>query len=840
MDFALDSNASHSHSYPIKPGVPADSWGSSFMSQGFNSDRSMLLALGCVGFISTAPAAVAAGAADTVPAQVAAQMAAVASVSEVLVTGNRQKQVESPKALRDLQDTPQTITVISNQTIRQQNLLTLRDVLATVPGITFGAGEGGGGFGDSINLRGYAASGDITQDGARDSAQYSRTDPFNIQQIEVFNGANSVFNGSGSVGGTINLVSKTPQAEDLTVISAGIGTDSLYRGTIDSNLRPSDDVAVRFNAMLHRNDVPGRKVEKLERFGIAPSVTFGMAGPTRLTLSWQHQEDDNTPQYGVPYFPQTVGVPAEIARDAYFGYRNVDRQEIGFDQLTAILSHDFSDRLSIRNLSRVQQVDQDLVASQPQGTFCLAATGLQPNGTACRSATAAATATAPAQVAINVPPGFLLPSGRGVARDARNRLYFNQTDLTAKYAQWGLQHTSNLGLALSREIFDLVNGSMLRNADGTDPFDRATATRHQPFISLSDPGQVRGTGAAFGSNLYTGPLNFTRAGANRGELDNVAAYLFHVVNLTDQVELNGGLRYETVTGSNRVRTFHPVTQATLTDVQTSNDETLFSHRVGLVYKPLMQASFYLAYGNARSPSKASVSGACTVDTCNVKPETARNYEAGVKWTLDPGVLLTAALFRNERSNFRVPSNEPGVADQVLDGKSRVDGLALGVSGKLSEELAVFANYTWLDSEAVQSVSSFCRGNLTLPACATAISAAPVEGAELLNTPRHSGSLFTTWTFPSSLQLGYGLTWQGSFVVLNTSAGRRADGSFPRTDSYVSHRLFAGYTVSEGLTLQLNVQNVTDSRALTRVRNNANAWATPLEGRSATLSLYYSF
>src|SRR3546814_13287491 len=85
---------------------------------------------------------------------------------------------------------------------------------STIPGITFGAGEGGGGYGDSINLRGYSASNDITVDGVRDSAQYSRTDPFNLQQIEVYNGANSVYNGSGSVGGTINLVQKTPQRSE--------------------------------------------------------------------------------------------------------------------------------------------------------------------------------------------------------------------------------------------------------------------------------------------------------------------------------------------------------------------------------------------------------------------------------------------------------------------------------------------------------------------------------------------------------------------------------------------------------------------------------------------------
>src|SRR3546814_3290405 len=170
---------------------------------------------------------------------------------------------------------------ISTQTIRQQNLLTLRDALSTIPGITVGAGEGGGGYGDSINLRGYSASNDITVDGVRDSAQYSRTDPFNLQQIEVYNGANSVYNGSGSVGGTINLVQKTPQATDLTVLEAGVGTDDSYRATVDRNLRVSDMVAVRLTAMYHENDVPRPDVGKYERWGIHPSVTPGLDSPTR-------------------------------------------------------------------------------------------------------------------------------------------------------------------------------------------------------------------------------------------------------------------------------------------------------------------------------------------------------------------------------------------------------------------------------------------------------------------------------------------------------------------------------------------------------------------------------
>src|SRR6185503_8876269 len=120
----------------------------------------VFLALGCVGFISSP--ALAADDAIAADAQSGVQQRTDA---DIVVTGARgARELESPKATSDLLDTPQTVTVISDQVLRRQNLLTLRDALATLPGITFGAGEGGGGYGDAINLRGYSASNDITQD----------------------------------------------------------------------------------------------------------------------------------------------------------------------------------------------------------------------------------------------------------------------------------------------------------------------------------------------------------------------------------------------------------------------------------------------------------------------------------------------------------------------------------------------------------------------------------------------------------------------------------------------------------------------------------------------------
>src|SRR5690606_30104166 len=118
------------------------------------------------------------------------------------------ERAESPKYTAPLLDTPQTITVISKQSIQQQNLLTLRDVLQTVPRITFGAAERGFGYGDRIILRGQDAKNDVTVDGVRSSAFLNRNETYTIEQVEVPNGANSVYSGGGSVAGTINLVTK--------------------------------------------------------------------------------------------------------------------------------------------------------------------------------------------------------------------------------------------------------------------------------------------------------------------------------------------------------------------------------------------------------------------------------------------------------------------------------------------------------------------------------------------------------------------------------------------------------------------------------------------------------
>ena len=767
------------------------------------------IALGCVGFIASAPA-MAQSTGETQGGKLGGVTVEAAAIEEPI----KVERVESPKATAPLLDTPQTITVISNQTIRQQNLLTLRDALSTIPGITFGAGEGGGGFGDSINLRGYSASNDITQDGVRDSAQYSRTDPFNLQQIEVYNGANSAFNGSGSVGGTINLVTKTPQADNLTVLEAGVGTDDYYRATVDSNVRVSDLIAVRVTGMFHRNDYPGRDVERYKRWGIAPSITIGMDSPTRLTLSYVHQEDNNTPIYGVPFYITATnnGPVPGIDRSDYFGIENLDRQKITLDQATMRFEHDFSDGVSVRNLTRWQRVHQPSVTSAPQGVICLIG-GVQPNGVACPAG--------------QNTPGLYYPSGpRGLVRDQENQLLHNQTDVKfVTGEEGGMRNTLVVGASFSWEDYNIETASLVRNADGS--------AASQPPIDITNP-----------DTNYTGPVNYTVTARSRSHSTNKAIYAFDTLEL-GQFELNAGIRYESNKSNfrNVPLGVYPPGTTPLTPAQLAaqkSDENLFSYRFGAVFKPTETTSLYAAYANSKTPSSATVrlgctsgSGATFSNFCDVAPETARNYEVGAKADiLDRKLQLTAALFRNERTNFRVATNDPGsnATIQVLDGKSRVDGIALGASGKITDAWSLFANYTYLDSKVRQGAAD------GLPD--------PQAGNVLIQTPKHSGSLWTTYLTPFGLQLGYGLSYQGSFALNQSVAANPVQF---RSDDYLTHRAMLSYAFDNGLTAQLNVQNLTNEKYYTNIRNNVGSngvvsggWALPGEGRSARLSLFYSF
>ncbi|MGV3769725.1 MAG: TonB-dependent receptor [Sphingobium phenoxybenzoativorans] len=799
------------------------------------------LALSCIGAIATS---------QTAFAQDSQQKLGGMTVTDTAIDESPVKveKAESPKYVRPLLDTPQTITVIGKETIKQQNLLTLRDVLSTVPGITFGAGEGGFGYGDRIILRGQDAKNDVTIDGVRSGAFLNRNEVYNIEQVEVTNGANSVMNGGGSVAGTINLVTKRPLADDQTILNAGVGTDNYYRATVDANKRLSDMIAVRINAVYHRNDVPGRDVEDYERWGIAPAITIGIDGPTSLTLQGEYLDDKAMPQYGIRYYANNGGFVSDFDRGGYYGFANLDQQNSKTKSLQAIFSHEFSDTVKIRNLTRYENISQDTITSQPNGTFCLASTGRQPMDINGVSAACPAT----------VPAGYYLPTGgRGVERFIHNETAYNQIDLSADFATGGIEHTLVIGASALWEKYRQNQGTLPRNPDGSTPAF--------PLVYINDPETiVQGpAGFTYGNNTYNGPINFIQASKNFGEQTSYAAYLFDAMKFTDWFELNGGIRYEKVKGESRSLTYSTTVgaanfgQISATTTPPDISDNLFSYRVGAVLKPTPDTSFYVAFGNSKLPSKASVDGSCTVDnalggsgTCFVKPETTTNYEIGAKADLfDKKLLLTVALFRNDRNQIKVLSGDPTLPDQATDGFQRTEGLSLGASGNITPNWTISANYMYLKAKIRRGVSDYCLANPGSTSaiagnCANSVAFPdPTAGYSLTNAPKHSGSLFTTYRFDFGLVLGYGLTYQGKFLLNQPTLAQLTAGNYVayNVPSYTIHRFMVNYPITDQLTAQVNVQNFTNEKYVTTVRNNVGgSWAQPAPTRSAVLSLNYTF
>jgi catecholate siderophore receptor len=266
--------------------------------------------------------------------------------------------LSSTKYTEPLLDTPQTINVITKEVIEEQGATTLRDVLKNVPGLTITAGEGGNPAGDNLTLRGFSARNDIFVDGVRDLSPQSR-DPFNLEQVDVVKGPGSVYTGRGSTGGSINLLNKTPGLRRSFGGTLDFGSDRTRRATADINVPFGDSLAFRMNLLGHHSGVAGRDVVKFDRWGVAPSLSFGLGKPMRFTVSYYKLKQNNISDYGIPWVPVTNNVlvefrdrPAPVPRNTFYGLRDRDFESLNSDLVTLKFDRDFDDNLSLRNQFR--------------------------------------------------------------------------------------------------------------------------------------------------------------------------------------------------------------------------------------------------------------------------------------------------------------------------------------------------------------------------------------------------------------------------------------------------------------------------------------------------------
>jgi catecholate siderophore receptor len=324
-------------------------------------------------------------------------------------------------------------------------------------------------------------------------------------------------------------------------------------------------------------------------------------------------------------------------------------------------------------------------------------------------------------------------------------------------------------------------------------------------------------------------------------VQNQAVYAFDTLKFNDQWNLGFGARHEHNKASYESWTATPAATLTtppgpLTAAATNplvNDDHLLSYRGALVYKPVEPGSFYLAYGNSKLPSTSTVNGSCTTN-CNVDPQKAVTYEAGVKWDLFAArAAFTGAVFRTDRSNYLVASGDPAVPAQQLDGKARVDGVQVGLAGNITHDWGVFTNYAHLRSKVLQSVS-----DLTL--ALTGIDAQ--AGNPLANTPADSANLWTTHNLHHGFTVGYGLNYTSWVYATAIDASATAIYNRVTIPGFVVHNLMASYTFDKRFNLQLNVSNLFDAEYFTQLRSvsTTSGWVNPGAGRTATLAANINF
>jgi catecholate siderophore receptor len=710
-------------------------------------------------------------------------------------TSYQVEKASSPKYTAPLVDTPRSVTVIPQQVLKDTGALNMQDALRTVPGITFGAGEGGNPQGDRPFIRGFDAQGDTYLDGVRDTGSQSR-EIFAVENIEVSKGPNSAIGGRGAAGGSINLVSKKAHLGNSFDGGFTWGSDQTQRYTLDGNYQFSDTAAGRLNLMSHESNVAGRDKVDYDRWGIAPSLAFGLGTDTRVNLDYYHLESNDTPDSGVPYTIPAGGSAARTKSNPDKPYAGGDHSNFyGLDRdfrkgrtdtATFAIEHDLSDSLTIKNTLRHGTSMQDYILTQPDDSK-----GNVNNGTVWR---------------------------RANTRVSNTETTTNQTDLFGNFYVAGFKNSFSTGVEYTRE--ESQKSSYNVNVDTTPGSPGNSSTNCTPSMvgassgynctSLSNPNP---------NDPWNGAISRNYAGTDT-QANTYALYVFDTLELNEQWLVNMGLRYD------HFDTDYKSYNAAGTTTSKGDDTSEFvTGQFGVVYKPAENGSIYASYatsatppgntlgeGQEGNPLGGTPDRSGNLLSSDLEPETTKNYEIGTKWDLlNDRLSLTADIFRTEKENARVQVDTTSYENA---GKTRVQGIELSASGKITDKWQVFAGYAFMDSEQVDG-GPLGKAN---------------DGNELPNTPKNSASLWTTYQVTPKLTIGGGAFYVDDVYgsVANTTM----------VDSYVRYDAMAAYKLTKNVDLQLNVQNLTNETYYDKAFSTH--FANQAAGRTALLSTNFHF
>ncbi|KAF1695607.1 TonB-dependent siderophore receptor [Pseudoxanthomonas jiangsuensis] len=716
------------------------------------------------------------------------------------VHGYKAERVASPKFTQPLQDTPQTIQVITGDLFNQQGATTLTEALRNSAGVgTFYAGENGNtSTGDTVYMRGFDSSGSIYVDGVRDLGSISR-DVFNTEQVEVVKGPAGTDNGRSAPTGAINMVSKQANLHDAVSAVVSAGSDGQQRATADWNQTLGATAAVRVNALWQDSDVAGRDHVNNSRWGLAPSFGFGLGTDTRYHLNLLYIEQDNVPDGFVP----TLGLPGwtpqpgleqladhPVDPENFYGTR-YDHDDVTAQQATFRFEHDFSEALKLSNIARWGKTEQDYLL-----TAFMSTGGNSGNPMAGNIK----------WTDIDDLSTYTLNRSNLTYKDQENTILTDQLNLRADFATGQVRHNLSTGLEFTREqqkSWGLAGttGAGWTPANLYDPDWNATGLT------------TRLTGA------YTD-----------GRTTTSSLYLFDTLAFGEAFLLTAGVRadhYETeyrsasVCGGRGGPACGSSPAGTVIASRTVEDsDTLINWKLGAVYKANEAVSLYANYALSQQPPGGSNfqlnETAGNANNINMDPQEARTAEIGSKWRLfDDALALDVALFRTEVTNEITGNAAEGY---YQNGQKTVEGVEISVVGHLTDNWSVSAGYTHQKTEVD-------KGSLLT-----------ADGSNNLTyTPEDAFTSWTTYRLPFGLTVGGGVRYSGQMH-------RGTDGAVGTpafTKSYTVWDAVASYPVNDHLSLRLNAYNVFDKQYVAAINKSGYRY-TPGMPRTCLLSAELRF
>lgn len=394
----------------------------------------------------------------------------------------------SSKVTQDLVDTPQTISVITKKVMEEQQATTLVEALRNTPGITLNLGENGNtNSKDNINMRGFDAQGSIYKDGIRDLANSSK-DTFNTEAVEVTKGAVGADNGRGVSSGYINQVTKSAINKDEVGGTVGYSTAKNARLTADVNKKLNETTGVRLNVMKQDGEVAGRDEVEIDRTGIAGSVGFGIGTATRTTINYEHTEQDDVPDGGIPAVGLNGGA-TKADTSKFYGSPD-DFEKAKGDAFTLKFEQDISDNTMFKNTSRYAKTTQEMLLTSPFNYSTTAST----------------------------------VDRRMHARWQENEILTNQSNFSTEVQTGMLLHKISTGIELTKE------SQLTKNY----------TTQTAKTSSLYNP-----------TNISWDSLTFSGQKSD-GETTTVGAYLFDSINIGEKFILTGGGRFDKYNTTNDI------------------------------------------------------------------------------------------------------------------------------------------------------------------------------------------------------------------------------------------------------------------------------------------------